>query len=105
MTWLTANVSLLAPIISLAVDTKLFVQFIFRGPLLVLTVVYSSLATLVLMAGPAKHANVFGLFRFDWLYRLQTEGILLIFTVLYFVLVTLTRYMLRRYQRRQVMPA
>ena len=103
--WLAANVELVALIISLAVDTKLFVKFIFRGPLLLLTVVYACLAAAAVMAGPAKHANILQLYRLPQVFRFECEVFALGYTVFYLIFVSLTRYMLQRFSRHKVMPS
>lgn len=103
--WLIANVQVLAPIVSLAVDTKRFVKFIFRGPLLLLTAVYACLATAGLMAGPAKHANIFRLYSLPQLFRFQSEAFMLGMTTLYIILITLTRYGVKGYFDRKVVPS
>ena len=103
--WLMANVELVAPIISLAVDTKLFVEVVFRGPLLLLTAVYACLATAGIMAGPAKHGNIFRLYRLSQLFRFQSEAFVVGQTMLYLALITLTHYGLKHYFRRKVMPS
>ena len=104
--WVSANFQLLGPVVSLGVDTRLFVQPVFRsGPLLFLTVVFHSLATLAIMAGPARHANVFHLYRFPQLFRFQSEALTLASVAFFYTFITLTRYLLQRYALRKVMPS
>ena len=104
--WMTANFQLLGPIVSLGVDTKLFVRQIFRkGPLSLLAAVYISLATFAIMAGPAKHANIFRLYHFPQLFRFQAEGLGAGGCLFFFVSITLLRRILKRYQERQIMPS
>lgn len=104
--WLTANFQLLGPIVSLSVDTKLFVQPIFRtGPLLFFTVIYTSLASLAIMVGPARHANLFRLYKFPQLFRFQNEGLGVGGVVFFYTFITLTRYALKHFQLRKVLPS
>ncbi|KAL3136147.1 hypothetical protein ABBQ32_007164 [Trebouxia sp. C0010 RCD-2024] len=103
--WLGANFSLIGPIISLAIDTKLFVRTIFRGPLLFLSIVNVGLASAGLMAGPAKHANILQLYCFPQLFRFQVEGLGAGGWVFFYIFITLTRYVLRQCQSRKVVPS
>lgn len=102
--WLTANVQLIAPIVSLAVDTKLFVKFIFRGPLLLLTAVCTCTATLLLVAGHLSHFNILHLYHLPKHFRFQSEDFALGESAFYLLLISLTRYILKRYLRRKVVP-
>ncbi len=105
MAWVSANFQLLGPIISVTVETRLFVQPIFRtGPLLLLAVAYTALATLAVMAGPTTHANAFRLFHFPQLYRFQCEGIGVGAVVNFYVCITVTRRLLRWHQQRRIQP-
>ena len=104
--WLTANFQLMGPIISLGVDTKLFVQRIFhKGPLPVLAAVYISLGTVAIMAGPATHANIFRLYRLPQAFRFRVEGLGIGDALLFIIFITVTRHILRRYQKRQIVPS
>lgn len=103
--WLTANVQLIAPIISLAVDTKLFVKFIFRGPLLLFTAVCVCTASTLLAAGHPTSGNVLRLYRLPQRFRFESEAFALGETAFYLLLISLTRYMLKRYFRRKVVPS
>lgn len=103
--WLGANFSIIGPIVSLAIDTKLFVQPIFRGPLLFFSIANLGLAAAAFMAGPARHANMLQLHRFPQLFRFQLEGLGVAGWVFFYIIITLTRYALKRYQSRRVMPS
>ncbi len=106
MAWLNANFQLLGPIISLTVETRLFVQPIFRtAPLLILSVVYTVFANLAIMTGPAVHANTFRLYRFPQKERFQIEGLGVAAVVYFYLCITITRRLLKRYQQRRIQPS
>ena len=106
MLWLNANFQLLGPIISLTVETRLFVQPIFRtAPLLILSVVYTVFANLALMTGPAVHANAFRLYHLPQKERFQIEGLGVAAVVYFYLCITITRRLLKRYQQRKIQPS
>ena len=96
---------MIGPIISLAIDTKLYVRTIFRGPLLLLSIVNVGLASAGFMAGPAKHANILQLYHFPQLFRFQVEGLGVGGWVFFYIFITFTRYVLKRYQNRKIVPS
>ena len=68
--WLTANFQLLGPIISLGVETKLFVQPLYKTKLFFpLAIFFTLLSSLVILLGPAHHANIFHLYVFPQHFR------------------------------------
>ncbi len=106
MLWLNANFQLLGPIISLTIETRLFVQPIFRtAPLLILSVVYTVFANLALMTGPAVHANAFRLYHLPQKDRFQIEGLGVAAVVYFYLCITITRRLLKRYQQHKIQPS
>lgn len=60
--WLIANFELLGPVISLGVDTRLFVKPIYKtGFYIPVALAYLILSVLSIMAGPVHRANIFHL--------------------------------------------
>ena len=105
MSWISANFQLLGPIISLALDTRQFVQRIFSTALVLLfAVVQTALANVAILAGPAVHANVFGLYHFPAQFRFNWEALGLIAVLYSFTCLTVTRRLLTWHQQRRVQP-
>ena len=100
--WSTANFQLLGPIVSLTVDTRLFVQPIFHTvPLLSLAVTFTVLATVIILA-PRTKGNILALYQFPQDYRFRVEGFAVAAIVYYYLFVTLTRHGLRWHRQPRI---
>ncbi len=76
--WLVANYSLLAPLTTFAQDIQQFaIPLPERKPQLLLAVTFMVLAYLVILCGPALHANIFHLYHFPVSFRLHAAGVVL----------------------------
>ena len=68
--WLVANLQLLAPFISLTVDTKKFCEPVFRSRvLLVFAIIYTSLSYVAVLVRPSDTINFLKIYNFTESFR------------------------------------
>lgn len=103
--WLTANFQLLGPVISLRVDTRLFVKPIYKtGFYIPVAIVYLILSILGILLGPVHKANILGLAIYPQHFRFQMEGLAVAAVVLFWAVVNTTRRIINRLEGSKVSP-
>lgn len=104
--WVIADISLLAPLVSLTIDTRLFCQSIWRSkPLLLLVLVYNVGAFVFLTARPIRHLNIASLAdEFPQSFRWEALGIVIAGVFAYAIMVNGSRRLLSRLARPRVHP-
>ena len=101
--WMEANIHLLAPFVSLAMDTRSFCQPLQRVKVVVLlTVVFVTTANVVVLARSSH--NLFNLYNFEQSFRLELAGVLLAESFVYWVIIRGMRYLLERRQHCRLHP-
>ncbi|KAL0036849.1 hypothetical protein WJX77_002108 [Trebouxia sp. C0004] len=103
MEWMEADIHLLAPFVSLAMDTRNFCQPLYRVKVVVLlTIVFVTLAYVAVLARSSH--NLFNLYNFEQSFRLELAGMWLAQVVTYWVSIRGMRYLLERRQHRRLHP-
>ena len=105
LVWLFGNIQLLAPLISLMIDTKPFCMSPLRTkPMLILMISYIILSVLAVLVRSEQYGNPLGLFDFSQSFRLQFAGQCLGAILFYATWVNLFRRGMVRYKRRRLSP-
>lgn len=103
--WLTGNLQLLAPLISLMVDTSPYCQSPLKSkPILVISVVYTLLAYINIFVQTESVWNPLSLFNFSQLFRVEFGCITFGGVVAYLTLVRVTRRILACHEHRKLRP-
>ena len=101
--WLTCNCQMLGPMITLGVDTHLFVQPVTSSrPYMCVSILYFGLTTLAIMAGPVPSCNIFQLALFPQSFRFQMEWHVMVGAVGFAVALRTMRAVLDRCVSTQV---
>lgn len=105
MAWLTVQMQMLAPLVGLVRDCKVFCQPPTRSrPFKVLAVVYTLLINTLILTGPAVRANLFHLYAFPKSFRWKFD-LLGLSTIFYFSLILyVVRRVLSTLEKRRVQP-
>ncbi len=100
-----ANLQLVAPLVSLTIDTKSFCQPLLRTkPVLVLVLVYHVLSYIAVLVRPDQSINLLHLYNFAQSFRLQFAGVAAASTLVYVSSVYGTRQMLGKCWQRRLQP-
>lgn len=104
--WTIADISLLGPLVSLTIDTRLFCQSIWRSkPLLVLVLIYNVIAYVLLTTKPIKHLNPLNLSdEFPRSFRMESLGIVIAGVFGYALAVNGSRRLLLHLDRHKIQP-
>ncbi len=103
MEWMEADIHLLAPFVSLAIDTRNFCQPLQRVKVVVLlTVVFVATANVAVLARSSH--NLFNLYNFKQSFRLELAGVFLAECFMYWVIIRGMRYLLEGHQHRRLYP-
>ncbi len=102
--WMEADIHLLAPFVSLAMDTKNFCQPLQRvKSVVLLTLTFVTTANVAVLA--RSDHNLFNLYNFEQSFRLELAGMLLAEASMYLAVIRGMRYLLERRQYRRLHPA
>ena len=104
--WVIADISLLGPLISLTIDTRLFCQSVWRSKLLLLLVsVYIALAYTTVASSAFTWLNIVHLSdAFPQSFRWESVGLIIAGTLVYAFVVNGSRRMLSRLDKHKVRP-
>ena len=103
--WLTADMQLLLPLVTLTVNTKSCCEPLWRSrPVLVIAVIYVLLALIAAMVRPLPGINLLRLYNFPQSFRWQYTGIVMGSILAYAVWMGITRILLMRRQQCKVHP-
>ena len=103
--WFFGNQQLLAPLVSLTIDTKPYCESpLSTKPLLVMSVVLPTLAFLVLLVRTESVWNPLQLYNFPQSIRLQCAGLSVTGTLFYAVFTAAFRKFVLRYKYRKLSP-
>ena len=110
MAWLSADVSLLGPLVSLTIDTKDFCMGLFRTKVVLLFSLFQGIMVFViLLLRPHHHVTFMSkylrLYSFGQSFRYQVAGVIVAGIVAYAIVVNASRRLLDRLQRSRVHPA
>ena len=98
-----AYLLLLAPFMSLAIETRNFCQPLQRvKSLVLLTLIFVTTANVAVLARSSH--NPFNLYNFEQSFRLELAGVLLAEASMYLVVIRGMRYLLERRQHRRLHP-
>ncbi len=101
--WMEADIHLLAPFVSLAMDTKNFCQPLYQvKAVILLTVIFVTTANVAVLARSSH--NLFNLYNFEQSFRLELAGMLFAEASMYWVTIRGMRYLLERRQNRRLHP-
>ena len=101
--WMEADIHLLAPFVSLAMDTRNFCQPLQRVKVVVLlTAIFVTTANVAVLARSSH--NPFNLYNFEQSFRLELAGVLFAEAFMYWLTVRGMRYLLERRQHRRLHP-
>lgn len=108
--WLSADVSLLGPLVSLTIDTKEFCLGLFRTKVVLLfSLTQGIMVCFTVLLRPHHHAifmsTFLRLYSFQHSFRFEVAGLILAGIVAYAIVVNASRRLLDRLQRSRVHPA
>ncbi|DBA94075.1 TPA: hypothetical protein ACH3X1_001723 [Trebouxia sp. C0004] len=103
--WFFGNLQLLAPLVSLTIDTKPYCESpLNTKPLLIMSVVLPTLAYLVVLVRTESVWNPLQFFSFSQSFRLQCAGLSVAGTVFYAVFTAAFRWFMLQYDHRKLSP-
>lgn len=104
--WLTVDVHLLAPLVSLLVDTKILCQQPLHSKVLMFcTIAYCLLGAAAVLIRPEQQVKFLKLYNFSQSFRLEYAGLGIGNQIAYTVCVHSVRRLLEKMQRNRVNPA
>ena len=105
LAWLCGYYQLLAPLISLTIDTTPFCQSPFRfKPVLIICLIFTFDVYLTVLVRTEQVANPLNLFNFSQSFRLQFAGLTLSGIAFYATLIHGFRLVMNRYETRRLSP-
>lgn len=109
MAWLSADVSLLAPLVSLTIDTKDFCLGLFRTKVvLLISLAQGIMVSFITLLRPYHHVTFMStylkLYSFGQSFRFEVFGVIVAGIVAYAIAVNASRRLLERLQRSRVHP-
>ena len=109
MAWLSGDVSLLAPLVSLTIDTRDFCMGLFRTKVVLLfSLAQGIIVSFTILLRPHHHVTFMAaylrLYSFGQSFRFEMAGIIVAGIVAYAILVNASRRLLERLQRSRVHP-
>ena len=105
LAWLFGYYQLLAPLISLSIDTKSFCQSPLRcKPVLIICLFYTFCVYFAILVRTEQFVNPLKLYNFSQTFRLQFAGMTIGGVVFYSILVNTCRRVMNRYERRRLSP-
>ena len=105
LAWLYGYFQLLAPLISLSIDTKSFCQSPLRcKPVLIICLFYSFCVDFTILVRTEQFVNPLDFYNFSQSFRLQFAGMTIGGAVFYTILVNTFRRVMERYRRRRLSP-
>lgn len=103
--FLTGNMQLLAPLISLLIETRSYCQSPLKSkPMLFIALFYTILAYSTILTPWVSIWNPLHLFNFPQSFRWELSGQIVILTLVYTAVIRLTRRILDCYERRRLRP-
>ena len=106
LVWLSGNLQLLAPLISLTVETHPFCKSTLHcKPVFIVSVLYLISAYCVILVRTEQIWNPFGFFNAPQSFRFEVFGEFMGGTVFYALLIRITRKVVERYDTRRLTPA
>lgn len=103
---MTGNMQLLAPLISLLLETRPYCQSPFKSqPMLSVALFYTVLAYSTILTPWVRLWNPIHLFDFPQSFRWELGGQIVVLTVVYTVVIRVTRRVLACYEHRRLRPA
>lgn len=109
MAWLSADVELLGPLVSLTIDTKDFCLGLFRTKVVLLfSLAQVIMVSCTMLLRPHHHATLTStylkLYSFTQSFQFEVTGVILAGVVAYAIAVNTSRRLLERLQRSRVHP-
>lgn len=103
LAWLTANLQLLAPLVSLIIGTSNFCKPLLRTlPVLILASVYSAISYVLVLVRTGQLADTLSLYNFEQSFRYQFGAVAAGGTLVYILMVNAWRKLLEAYEHRKV---
>ena len=101
--WLVANLQLLAPLLSLTLDTRRFCEPVLRSRVLaVIAVIYTAMSYVGLVVRPSPKFNLLHLYNFTQTFRIQFGLVAAAAFVAYVAVMQCTRIVLDSHQQRRI---
>ncbi len=105
LAWLFGYYQLLAPLISLSIDTKSFCQSPLRcKPVLIICLVYTFWVYFTILVRTEQFVNPLNFYNFSQSFRLQFAGMTIGGVVFYTIFVNMFRRVMNRYEHRRLSP-
>ena len=105
LAWWFGYYQLLAPLISLSIDTKPFCQSPLRcKPMLIICLVFTFCVYFILLVRTEQFVNPLNFYNFSQSFRLQFAGLTLGGVIFYATLVHAFRRVMNRYEQRRLSP-
>ena len=106
LVWLSGNLQLLAPLVSLTIETHPFCTSTFHcKPVLIVSVLYLMIAIFEILVRTEQTWNPCRFFSAPQSFRFQYFGLCVGGTVFYYSLIRVTRKLMERYDNRRLTPA
>ena len=105
LAWLFGYYQLLAPLISLTIDTKPFCQSPLRfKPVLLICLVFTFCVYFTILVRTEQFVNPLNFYNFSQSFRLQFAGLTIVGVIFYATLVHAFRLVMNRYEQRRLSP-